>query len=86
MKPSVKTGRGSREANSTLAASSRMGARNDGLRNICERLINVVIDDRPKMLIGLNQKVRGMDETVGCCFTRSMIPSANRQALTHRVK
>jgi hypothetical protein len=32
-----------------------MGARNDGMRNICELLINVVIFDRPKMLTGLGQ-------------------------------
>lgn len=38
------------------------------------------------MLTGLDQKVRGMDETVWCCFTRSKIPPANRQTLTHRVK
>ncbi len=28
---------------------------NDGMRNICELLINVVILDRPKMLAGLGQ-------------------------------
>jgi hypothetical protein len=27
--------------------------------NICESLINVVINDKPKMLTGLNQKVHG---------------------------
>jgi hypothetical protein len=32
-----------------------MGARNDGMRNICELLINVVMFDRPKMLTGLDQ-------------------------------
>jgi hypothetical protein len=32
-----------------------MGARNDGMRNISELLINVVIFDRPKMLTGLGQ-------------------------------
>ena len=32
-----------------------MGVRNDGMRNICELLINVVIFDRPKMLSGLGQ-------------------------------
>ncbi len=37
-----------------------MGARNGGMRNICELLINVVICDRPKMLTGLGQKARGM--------------------------
>lgn len=54
--------------------------------NIGELLINVVIFDRPKMLIGLSQKARGMDKTLCCCFTRSLIPSANRQTLTHRVE
>ncbi len=80
------TGRMSREANSTLAASNRKGARNDGMRNICELLLNVVNDDRPKMLIGLDQKVRGMVRAVRCCPTRTMIPPANRQTLTHHVK
>ena len=32
-----------------------MGARNGGMRNICELLINVVILSRPKMLTGLDQ-------------------------------
>jgi hypothetical protein len=63
-----------------------MGARNDGMRNICELLINVVIFDRPKMLTGLDQKVRGMVGAVWCCPTRTAIPPANRQTLTHRVK
>ena len=63
-----------------------MGARNDGMRNICELLINVVNDDRPKVLTGLDQKVRGMVGTVWCCPTRTTIPPANRQTLTHCVK
>jgi hypothetical protein len=63
-----------------------MGARNDGMRNVCELQINVVIVDRPKMLTGLDQKVRGMVGVVRCCPTRTMIPPANRQTLTHRVK
>ena len=63
-----------------------MGARNDGMHNICELLINAVSDDRPKMLTGLDQKVRGMVETVRFCFTRSVTPPANRQVLTHRIK
>jgi len=54
--------------------------------NICELLINAVRVNRPKMLIGLNQKVRGMVGVFVCHFTRSMIPPANRQALTHRVE
>ena len=63
-----------------------MGARNDGMRNICELLINVVIVDRPKMLTGLDQKVRGMVGAVWCCPTRTVNPPANRQTLTQRVK
>ena len=42
--------------------------------------------DSPKMLIGLDQKVRGMDGPVRFCPTRSMIPPADRQTLTHHVK
>ena len=49
----------SREAKSTLAASSRMGAKNDGMRNTCELLINAVNDERPKMLTGLDQNGKG---------------------------
>jgi hypothetical protein len=56
------------------------------MRNIRELLINVVKVNRPKMLTGLNQKVRGMDEVFACHFTRSMIPPADRQTLTRRVK
>jgi len=79
MKPSGnQTGRGNRERISTPAASNRMGARNDGMCNICELLINAVRLNRPKMLTGLNQKVRGRDEVLACHFTRSMIPLANR--------
>lgn len=63
-----------------------MGARNDGMRNTCELLLNVVIFDRPKMLAGLDQKVRGMVGTFRCCSTRPAIPPANRQTLTHCVK
>ena len=63
-----------------------MGARNDGMRNTYELLINAVNDDRPKVLTGLDQKVRGMVGAVRCCLTRNTIPPANRQTLTHRVK
>jgi hypothetical protein len=64
-----------------------MGARNDGMRNIGELLLNVVNVNRPKMLAGLNQKkVRGMAGVFRCCPTRTTIPPANRQTLTHRVK
>lgn len=63
----------------------RMGARNDGMCNIFELLINVVTVNRPKMLTGLNQNGKGYGEVFVCHFTRSMIPPANRQTLTHRV-
>ena len=63
-----------------------MGARNDGMRNICELLINAVNDDRPKVLTGLDQKVRGMVGAVRCCPTRTTIPQTNRQTLAHRVE
>ena len=35
------------------------GARADGMTNTREPLLNAVTDDKPKMLLGLNQKVRG---------------------------
>ena len=63
-----------------------MGDRNDGMCNICELLINVVSVNGPKMLTGLNQMVRGRVEVFACHFTRSKIPPANRQTLTHRVE
>ena len=56
MKPLAFAWRGIREKNSTLEASIRMGARNGGMRNIFELLLNVVMLNRPKMLIGLGQK------------------------------
>ncbi len=33
----------------------------NGMDNLCELLINVVIGRKPKMLTGLNQKVSGQD-------------------------
>ena len=58
----------------------------DGMSNICELLLNVVSQNKPKMLKGLDQKVRGMDRVLYSHPTQSMIPSAERQALTHPVK
>ena len=54
--------------------------------NIRELLINVVIYDKPKVLKGLDQKVRGMDRVLYIHPTQSAIPPANRQALTHMVE
>ncbi len=50
--------RENREMISTLEASIWMGAINDGMRNICELLINVVMANRLKMLTSLNQNVK----------------------------
>ena len=61
MKPLAFAWRGIREKNSTLEASIQMGARNGGMRNICELLLIAVRVNRPKMLTGLGQKARGMD-------------------------
>ena len=63
-----------------------MGAKNDGMGNIRELLINVVILNKPKVLLGLNQKVRGMVRGLFIPSTHSRTPPAKRQALTHRVK
>ena len=68
---------------SILAALSRRGAKNDGMGNISELLINVVILNKPKVLLGLNQKVRGMDRGLFIPSTHSKIPPAKRQTLTH---
>jgi hypothetical protein len=61
--------RENRERISTLGASTWMGDRNDGMRNTCELLINVVIWSRPKMLTGLGQTARGMVEVLVFHFT-----------------
>ena len=58
----------------------------DGMSNKCEMLINVVKQNKPKMLKGLGQKVRGMDRVLYVHPTQSVIPPAERQALTHPVK
>ena len=54
--------------------------------NICELLINIVSASKPKMLTGLSQKARGMVGAVAIRSTQSMIPPAERQTLSHRVK
>ncbi len=47
--------RENRERASTLEAQIRMGAINDGMCNICELSVNVVIFDRLNVLISLGQ-------------------------------
>jgi hypothetical protein len=56
------------------------------MSNIGELLINVVKYDKPKVLAGLDQKVRGMVKALYIRFTQSLIPPAERQALTHLVE
>ena len=58
----------------------------DGMSNIRELLVNVGNQNKPKVLKGLDQKVRGMDRMLYIHPTQSMTPSANRQALTHLVE
>ena len=82
----MKAERAHREVGSILAALSRRGAKNDGMGNIRELLINVVIYNKPKVLKGLDQKVRGMVRGVCIPSTHSTSPPAKRQVLTHRVK
>ena len=56
------------------------------MSNVCELLINVVNNDKPKVLTGLDQKVRGMVKALYNRFRQSMTPPAERQVLTHLVK
>ncbi len=63
-----------------------MGAKNGGMGNICELLINVVMLNKPKVLTGLDQKVRGMVRRLCIPPTQSKNPPADRQALTRCVK
>ena len=56
------------------------------MSNIRELLLNVVMQNKPKVLKGLDQKVRGMDRVLIFHPTQSVIPPAERQALTHLVK
>ena len=78
--PQLNAERTTREVNSILIASIRMGDRNDDKGNTCELLINAVKWSKPKVLIGLDQKVRGMDSWLYIPVTQSGIPSADRQA------
>jgi len=54
--------------------------------NRCELLINVVMRNKPKVLTGLDQKVRGMDSWLEIPATQSNIPPADRQALSRHVE
>jgi hypothetical protein len=63
-----------------------MGAKKEGMGNICELLINVVKWNKPKVLTGLNQKVRGTVRVFYIHSAQSTIPPANKQALTRPVE
>ncbi len=77
--PQLIAERATQEGKSILIARIRMGARNDDMGNTCELLINVVMWSKPKVLIGLDQKVRGMDSWLHISATQSNIPPAERQ-------
>ena len=62
-----------------------MGAINDGMRNTCELLINVVKLNRLKVLISLGQNGKGYGWGALVSSHVILIPPANRQALTHCV-
>ncbi len=55
MKPYANAWRENRERKGALEASIWMGAINNGMRNTCELLINIVKVNRLKMLTSLNQ-------------------------------
>ena len=48
-----------------------------------ELLINVVMHSKPKVMTGLNQKVRGKDQKLPILLTQTTQPPAERQSLTH---
>ena len=54
--------------------------------NTCELRINVVMWNKPKVLIGLNQKARGVVVVFYIHSTQSEIPPAKRQTPTRLVK
>ena len=58
----------------------------DGMDNTRERSINVVIQNKLKMLTGLGQKARGVVQGVfRLALPRTRTPPAKRAVLTHPV-
>ena len=51
--------------------------------NICESLINAVMRNKPKMLIGLDQKVGGQVQVFPNSPDADLAPPAERRDLTH---
>jgi hypothetical protein len=83
---SVRTGKQTVRGTQLRKHRTGAGAGNDDTDNTCELLINVVSDRKPKMLTGSDQKVRVMEGTLRFRSPQSMIPPADRQILSHRVK
>src|SRR2546422_11550596 len=54
------------------------------MTNGSEPLINAVTDDKPKMLTGLNQKVRGWCRGSRVFLPQTLQPPADRRGLTPR--
>jgi hypothetical protein len=50
----------SREADGVTESNTRYGTSLECMVNTCELLINLVINDKPKLLTGLSQKASGM--------------------------
>ncbi len=59
MHPILKRGKPNPRGQGVSANATRKGARLGGKVNESELLVNSVNSDKPKALIGLNQKVRG---------------------------
>jgi hypothetical protein len=73
--------RRSREADGISESNTRYGASLGYMVNGCELLINLVIRNKPKLLIGLGQKASGMDVSFVHRYTRSKNPPGDRQNL-----
>jgi hypothetical protein len=73
--------RRSRKANGISESNTRYGTSLGCMVNLCELLINLVIIDKPKLLIGLSQKASGKDVSFQTRYTRSMNPPGERQNL-----
>jgi hypothetical protein len=56
-----------------------------GMVNTCESLINVVTENKPKMLTGLDQKVRGPSSDAPNSSDADDAPPAEQRDLTHSV-
>jgi hypothetical protein len=55
----------------------------NGMVNKCELPLNVVTTNKPKMLTGLNQKVRGRVSVLQNHRPQMQVPPAERQDLTY---